>query len=227
MFDWFDRAKRENLVSPALPGTSFTILLLVGMVAIFPRNRRKIAAANLALKIAAAKDEIAVNEEHFRSLFEDSPVSLWEQDYSRVRIAVNEIIRSGVTDLRAHFREHPGLAVELGALIRVVDVNQATVDLYRAKTKDELLGSLEVIIGHASEELLAEQLVTLAEGHHRFESETVLYRLRGETGVCLLLGSIAPGSEESWSKVFVAVVDITVSKELGPLLRRGSRHGRE
>ena len=193
----------------ALLGTSFTILLLVGMMDIFPRKRRKRAAANAALEITAAKEQIAVNEGRFRSLFEDSPVSLWEQDYSRIRIALDEIIRSGVTDLRAHFREHPGLITELGALIRVVDVNQATVDLYRAKTKEELLGRLEVIIGHASEELLAEQLATLAEGHNKFESETTLYRLHGETGRCLVLGSIAPGSEESWSRVFVSVVDIS------------------
>ena len=194
-----------------LLGTSFTIPLLVGVMAIFPRKRRKMLAADLALRIAAAKDQIAVDEERFRSLFEDSQVSLWEQDYSRVRIALDEITGSGVTDLRAHFREHPGLAAELGALIRVVDVNQATVDLYRAKTKEEFLGNLGVIIGEASEELLAEQLATLAEGHNRFESETTLYRLRGETGRCLLLGSIAPGSEESWSKVFVSIVDISGS----------------
>jgi PAS domain-containing protein len=192
-------------------GTSFTILLLVRMMALSPRKRRKMAAANLALEIAAAKDQIAANEGRFGSLFEDSPVSLWEQDYSRVRIALNEILRSGVTDLRAHFREHPGLATELGALIRVVDVNQATVDLYGARTKEELLGRLEVIIGHASEELLAEQLATLAEGHHRFESETSLYRLRGETGRCLVLGSVAPGSKQSWSKVFVSIVDTSGS----------------
>lgn len=196
----------------ALLGTSFTILLLVGMVAVFPWRRRKKAAANLALKIAAAKAEIGADEERFRSLFGDSPVSLWEQDYSRVRTAVDEIIRSGVTDLRAHFRAHPGLAKELGALIRVVDVNQATVDLYGAKTKEDLLGNLGVTIGEASEELLAEQLATLAEGHNRFEFETVMYRLRGETGLCLVLLAIAPGSETSWSKVFVAIVDISGSK---------------
>ncbi len=196
----------------ALLGTSFTILLLVGMVAVFPWSRRKKAAANLALEIAVAKAEIAVDEERFRSLFEDSPVSLWEQDYSQVRTAVDEIIRSGVTDLRAHFRAHPGLAKELGALIRVVDVNQATVDLYGAKTKDEVLGNLGVTIGEASEELLAEQLATLAEGSNRFEFETVMYRSRGETGLCLVLLAIAPGSETSWSKVFVAIVDISGSK---------------
>jgi PAS domain S-box-containing protein len=168
-------------------------------------------------ELANMADKMAVSETRFRSLFEDSPLSLWEEDYSQVRIALDEIIESGVTDLRAHFREHPGLAVEFGGLIQVVNVNQATLDLYGARTKDELLGSLALILGEASGPELAEQLATLAEGH-RYEAEAVLYRLRGETGVSLLSVSIAPGSEESWSKVFVSVVDVTDRKEMERLL---------
>ena len=182
----------------SLLGTSITILLLVGMVAIFLQNRRKTAA----------------EEARFRSLFEDSPVSVWEQDNSRVRIALDEIIQSGVTDLRAHFRKHPGLALELADLIRVIDVNQATLDLYGVSTKEELMGSLELVFGEASEPELIEQLVELAGGHHRYEAEVVLYRSNGEAGMALVVVSIAPGSEKSWSKVFVSVIDITARKEI-------------
>ncbi len=176
-------------------------------------TERKHAEAELA----NMADKMAVSETRFRSLFEDSPLSLWEEDYSQVRIALDEIIESGVTDLRAHFREHPGLAVEFGGLIQVVNVNQATLDLYGASTKDELLGSLEPLLGEASDPDIANQLATLAEDR-RFESETTLYRLNGETGVSLVLVSIAPGSEESWSKVFVSVVDVTDRKEMERLL---------
>ena len=170
-------------------------------------------------ELAKLADEISANEARFRSLFEDSPVSVWEEDYSQVRVVLDEIMESGVTDLRAHFQVNPGLATELGALVRVVDVNQATLDLYRATTKDELLGSLGLVLGEASDPDIADQLATLAEGHRRFESETVLYRLNGETGVCVVSGSIAPGSEESWSKVFVSVVDVTDRKEMERLLQ--------
>jgi ammonium transporter len=175
------------------------------------RKHHEAELANLA-------DKISVNEMRFRSLFEDSPLSLWEQDYSQVRIALDEIIQSGVTDLRAHFREHPGLAPEIGALARVVNVNQATLDLYGATTKDELIGSLETIFGEASDRELADELSTLAEGHHRYEAEKVLYRLHGKTGMSLVSVSIAPGSEDSWSKVFVSVVDVTDRKEMERLL---------
>ncbi len=182
-------------------------------------NARLFAGLEAARQVAeAAKDEVAVNEARFRSLFEDSPVSVWEEDYSQVRVALDEITESGVTDLRAHFREHPGLATEIGALVRVLNVNQATLDLYGATAKDELLGSLGFIFGEASDPEFAEQLATLVEGHHRYEAEKVLYPFDREPGVCLVSVSIAPGSEESWSKVFVSVVDVTDRKEMERLL---------
>ncbi len=168
--------------------------------------------------LSAAQIEMAANEARFRSLFEDSPVSVWEEDYSRVRIALDEIIESGVTDLRAHFREHAGLAGEVGALIRVENINQATLDLYGAESKDQLLGSLEGLLGESSESELADQLAALAEGQLRYEAESVLYRLNGETGMAIVSVSIAPGAQESWSKVFVSVVDITDRQEAERLL---------
>ena len=157
-------------------------------------------------------------EQRFRGLFEDSSLTLWEQDYSQVRIALNEITQSGVADLRAHFRDHPGLALELGGLVKVINVNQATVDLHRAESKGEFLGSLDRILGEASEPELVEQLATLAEGHSSFESEATLYRFDGQTGVSIVSGSVAPGSEESWSSVYVSVVDITHRKEMETLI---------
>ena len=178
-------------------------------------------------ELAELAEEIAFNESRFRSLFEDSPLSLWEQDYSEARVVIAEIMESGVTDLRAHFREHPGLALELAALIRVVNVNQATLDLHGATTKDELLGGLDIILGETSGPSVAEQLAKFAEGDQRFESETVLYRLNGETGMSLVSGSIAPGSEESWSKVFVSVIDITDRKRMERLLEEARRSAEE
>jgi ammonium transporter len=174
-------------------------------------------------ELANMADKMAVSETRFRSLFEDSPLSLWEEDYSQVRIALDKVLQSGVTDLREHFREHPGLAVEFARLIQVVNVNQATLDLYGAKTKDELLGSLEALLGEASDPEIADQLATLAEGHHEFESEMTLYRLNGETGMSLVSVSIAPGSEESWLKVFVSVVDVTDRKKMELLLEEAMR----
>ncbi len=188
-------------------GMIVTVLLIVGLVLVFLRNRKRMAS----------------EEARFRSIFEDSPLSVWEEDYSQVRIALDELVESGVSDPGTYLREHPSFALELASRIRIVNVNQATLDLYRASDKDALLTSLDTILGEASGPEQAEQLATLVDGHTMYEGETTLYRMNGETGVCVVSVSIAPGSEESWSKVFVSVVDITDRKETELLLAEATQ----
>ena len=55
-------------------------------------------------KIAATLQE---SEERFRGLFEDSPVSLWEEDFSTVKQRLDALRAEGVTDMHAHLEAHP------------------------------------------------------------------------------------------------------------------------
>jgi PAS domain S-box-containing protein len=106
----------------------------------------------------------------------------------------------------------------LASKILILNVNQATLDLYGASDKEHLLVSLSMIFGDETGAEVAEQLATLVDGNMTYEAETTLYRLNGEVGVTVVSVSIAPGSEESWSNVFVSVVDITDRKETEILL---------
>ena len=45
-------------------------------------------------------------EARYRELFENSPISLWEQDFSAVKQAINTLRRQGVTDFRTYFAQH-------------------------------------------------------------------------------------------------------------------------
>ncbi len=79
-------------------------------------------------------------EEQYRELFEASPVSLWEDDFSEVKQFLDELRKSGVSDFDAYFANHPKDFAKCASLMRVVNVNKATLDLTGAKSKDEIIG---------------------------------------------------------------------------------------
>jgi PAS domain S-box-containing protein len=161
-----------------------------------------------------AEEAIRENEARFRSLFEDSPISLWEEDFSEVKVFIDQLLNSGIADLREHFENNPGDLDKCASLIKVLNVNQTTLELYQSESKEQLLGNLDKIFTQESNDAFIDELVTLAGGSTWYEGEIVNRKLDGTLFDSILGISIAPGSEQTWSKVFVSIIDITERKEL-------------
>jgi PAS domain S-box-containing protein len=162
-------------------------------------------------------------EERFRGLFENAPHVLWEEDLSDVQREVAELRRAGVTDFGAHLRQHPEVVSAWLKKIKVLDVNQAAVRLYESGDKASLLAGLGRILTAESFVVLREELAALAEGQTVFESEAVNQTFTGRKNYVLLKAMIAPGSEATWSRVYVSIVDITARKRLEEQLRESQK----
>ena len=81
--------------------------------------------------------------DHFESLFEYAPISLWEQDYSGIKNFLDDLRANGVSDLGKHLDEHPDDIYKSMGLIKVKHVNHATLNLFGAKSEQELLANLD------------------------------------------------------------------------------------
>ncbi|WP_298037860.1 PAS domain S-box protein [uncultured Desulfuromonas sp.] len=162
------------------------------------------------------KAEFAIQEKEakYRSLFENSPISLWEEDYSQVREDLDGLRQSGVSDFSSYFEAHPEAVTHCAGLIKIVDVNSATLKMFKAASKEELFGNLDQILSEKSLPPFREQLIALAQGATTYETEGVNLTLEGDERLVHLRLSIAPGSEKNWSKVIVSLVDITEQKHL-------------
>jgi len=169
---------------------------------------------------------LEMREQKCRQWFEDAPISLWEQDYSEVKRRVDEIKPMAGGDLDAYFQDHPGLVRELAGLVRVVDVNTATLRLYRVKTKEQFLSGITSLFSEESYEGFIRNLLTVAEGRMRFFTERTYVTLDGERLDVELHWSVAPGYEETYGRVLVSVVDITQRKRIERDLERRSRERR-
>jgi PAS domain S-box-containing protein len=161
-----------------------------------------------------AEEAIRENEARFRSLFEDSPISLWEEDFSEVKVFIDDLLDSGVSDLREYLENNPDDLDKCASLIKVLNVNQTTLDLYKSESKEQLLGSLDKIFSDDSNDTFIDELITLAGGSTWFEGEIVNQKLDGTQFDSIIGISIAPGSEQTWAKVFISIIDITERKEL-------------
>ncbi len=166
-----------------------------------------------------AEEALRSNEERYHSLFEDSPVSLWEQDYTRIKTYLGSLEALGVKNFSAYFRENPDAVRHCIALIKVVDVNKATLALYRAGSKEELVNGFSKIFTAESLRIFSRVLEHVASGKLFFEAETVNTTLAGERIYLSLRWAVAPGYEQSYKKVYITITDITQSKQTEQQLR--------
>ena len=161
-----------------------------------------------------------VSERRYRSLFENSPVPIWEEDFSPVRDYLVALQKSGVQDFRKFFTENRDQVIQCINLVKVLDVNEATINLYRSNSKEDFLQGLRRVLPDESLDVMREEFITLAEGKTTFEAEIVQRLFTGEKIEALLRLVIAPGHEYDWSRTLVSIVDISDRKRAELDLRK-------
>ncbi len=159
-----------------------------------------------------AERRLQESEARYRSLFEDSPISLWEEDFSQVRQYLDSLRAAGVDDLRTYFQDHPEAVSHCAALVQVVDVNQATVAMQQAADRSEMLGNLAKLLGPNAIRAFQEELIAFSAGQTHFRTEVSSQTMQGDPLETLVSVSIAPGHTETWAKVFVSIMDITARR---------------
>lgn len=155
------------------------------------------------------------SERRYRSLFEDSPISLWEEDFSAVKKKLNELKQVGVKDFEAYFSSHPQFVIECASLVKILNINKASVELYKAKSKEDLtVNMLKLLRADSVTKQFIEELIQIANGETHFEREEIDSSLSGEPLVVSIVWSVVPGYEEDLSRVIVSIVDITERKKV-------------
>ena len=107
----------------------------------------------------------------YRNLFDHSPVSIWEEDFSALVRWFGELRRQGITDLRAYLAEHPEALDRAASLVRIVRVNRAALKLMKIPDATGLVGSLLDILKDETRQVFTEELAALWEGRERISLE--------------------------------------------------------
>ena len=184
--------------------------------------RELLARVESIIKLAhlsrEAEHAIHQSEQRFRRIFESTRISIWEEDFTEVKAELDALLSCGITDFHRHFAEHPELVDALINKVRVHDVNPATVALFGARNKRDLLQSLHRIFTPETRTVFIEELTAMAEGRRFLEAETSLRKLSGER-LDALFTIIFPEPGDSFDRVLVTITDITERRRTEEALR--------
>jgi diguanylate cyclase (GGDEF)-like protein len=166
----------------------------------------------------------AESARYAQGLFQHSPVSLWVEDFSRIKGLLDEVREQGISDFRVFTDVHPEFVERCMSEIRVLDINAQTLKLFGAADRATLLNQLSEIFRDEMLSHFREQLIDLWQGKLFQTREVVNYGLDGQPIHVLLQFSVLPGHEQDWSLVQVALTDITARKKAEAYLEFLGKH---
>lgn len=158
------------------------------------------------------------------SRFNYSPTSLWVEDFTRVKMRLDQLRDIGIDDFRTFLDVHPEFVNQCVEDILILDVNQATLDLFQAPDKATLLRNTHKIFAKEMASTFREQLIELWKGNIHHQREAINYALDGSIRNVLLQFTVFPGYEHNWSVVQVALTDITARKKAENYLEYLGKH---
>jgi PAS domain S-box-containing protein len=161
-------------------------------------------------------------EREYRFLFEESPVSLWEEDLSGVKRYVEELKMEYIGDLHKYLMKNPAELEKCLGLIKVLRVNKAGLEIYGIEDKNQP-PRLEDTFYEESYGPFIEALCAVSEGASRYQNIIWRKKVTGEKILLALRMIAAPGHERTYDKVLVSLTDITENNRIEEKLAKADK----
>ncbi len=158
------------------------------------------------------------SESRFRSLFENAPVAILEQDFTEVLELIDALRVTGVVSLLQYLEARPETCESMVSSIRVTNMNAAAVRLYGASSYEEVMEKVHGAVSEPALEIFTNLLLAIWHKSSVFNAEMTIYSFNGEK-VIVQLSMPVPNSEREEAVVPVSMLDITTRYEAEETMR--------
>ncbi len=157
--------------------------------------------------------ELIDRESQIRRILEYSPIPQIQEDFSYAKKYVEQLKDSGIKNVRKYLFDHKNAIYECRGRVKIIGVNRAFLELFRAKDLKDLERNIERIITEQSVRMFIEGLFSLLEGKTFFSGETSYFDLDNRKIEAITQWVIVPGYEKTLDQVLVTLVNMTQQKE--------------
>lgn len=147
----------------------------------------------------------------YQSIFEVIPIPIWEEDFSKVKIYLQELNLLGKEEnyIRSFFKNNFNELINCVSRVELLSINKACLDLHHATSKDQLIDNFSSIFVKESFDTLADQMIAICAGNNYFEVDTKTKTLDGIVKDIQLKWTVVSGFEDTLKCVIITTNDIS------------------
>ncbi len=158
------------------------------------------------------------------TLFEDSPIPIWDEDFSLIKIRLDELKNQGVTSIRQYLTNNLEEFEHISSLLIVNRINKAVVELNEASSKEEVLQGFRNLTTEQSFEYILRQLEAIWNGETSCEFDASLITMKGNMRFINLKWTVVIGNETTYKHIYLTTTDLTNRiKEENKYLQRANK----
>jgi len=155
--------------------------------------------------------ELNKNLIKYSTLFEKSPISVWEVDYSKVKIELDKI-KAEVDDLQGFFNSNQEALSLIRQKVNIIDINAATLELFEVNSKEEFFDIQKRQASQGLSQMEYESMQAMSEGKMSFKHEAIFNSTHSGNKNIIVRWVAAPETRIPYSRVLVSLIDITEQK---------------
>jgi len=170
--------------------------------------------------------ELANERDKYKSFFQNSPIVTSERNFSEVKRIFDSLRKEGVTNFRQYFHDNPEMISYCLNRSKLIAYNKALIEAYEANGPEEIIRMVNQSLHDKTEfwQMFYDVLTNLAEGKCHFQNEEIVYTIKGKRKNVNLITIIAPGYEDTLSRVYLSFFDITELRQAQIYLQDYQKH---
>jgi len=196
--------------TPFSAETGFEDLLIIGVILALTAIPVRIMSEDLRVAVSKAQG----SRRRYQGIFDGAPVSLWLEDISGVLEVLDRLKLSSPEGIKVYLDNNPEAVMDVARHLKVVDVNAATVEMFEAESKDELISQYQKTFTPEATEAMKEMLICVATGTSGCTVQAEYVTLKGRR-IQAMVSLVPVSPDEGWvDQVIVSITDITAQKRL-------------
>ncbi|MFV8364674.1 PAS domain S-box protein [Flavobacterium sp. ZT3P35] len=210
--------KEYNLEKRYFTKSGTIIWVNLSVSALFKKGEKLTSLISIVEDITSKKEAehlIKKSETRFKSLFDDSPIPMWETDFSKVKKHLEKLnlINKNIDNVSHYLKTHPEVVFECFHLVKLIDANTMCMNLHKVKYKEELINAaLSQIPENSIAEGFIKQIIAITQGENQLVMDSKMKNTDGEYRDVNIRWNVIRGYEKSLQRIIISTEDITDRK---------------